>query len=235
MTQFAYIGSELDLFSHATHWKAYWSQRLRSTVGEQVLDVGAGIGSTIRTLHTPKQKRWVALEPDSNLTARLTQDIENGSLPASVEVVTGTLDSLPAGRAFDTILYIDVLEHIEDDRAELIKAERFLSEGGAIVVLSPAHNFFFTPFDTAIGHFRRYDRKSLRAAIPPSLHAESIVYLDSVGMLASLGNKLLLKSAHPTTAQIALWDSWMVPVSRLIDPLTGFNLGKTIVAVLRRA
>lgn len=234
MTQISYIGSELDLFSNAKCWKAYWSRKIRPYVGASVLDVGAGIGSTIRALHTPEQREWVALEPDPVLASRLTNFIESGDLPGSVEVVTGTLDNIPANERFDTILYIDVLEHIEDDRGELIKAERYLAEGGAIIVLSPAHPFFFTPFDTAIGHFRRYNRASLSNAIPPSLRAESVFYLDGVGMLASLGNKFLLRSAYPTASQIALWDLWMVPVSELIDPLTGFNVGKTIIGILRR-
>ena len=87
----------------------------------------------------------------------------------------------------------------------------------------------------AIGHVRRYDRRSLRRAVPSTLAVERIVYLDSVGMLASLGNRLLLRAALPTRGQIAFWDRWMVPLSRRLDPLLGRRFGKTIVAVLRRA
>ena len=58
-------------------------------------------------------------------------------------------------------------------------------------------------------------------------------YLDSVGLLASLGNRLLLKASIPTPGQIRLWDGSMVPVSRVLDRLLAFTLGKTIVAVFR--
>ena len=59
-------------------------------------------------------------------------------------------------------------------------------------------------------------------------------YLDSIGMLASLGNRLILKSSMPTRRQIALWDRLMVPISRLADPLLGHRLGKSVLGVWQR-
>ena len=58
--------------------------------------------------------------------------------------------------------------------------------------------------------------------------------MDSVGMLASLGNRLLLKSAMPTAQQIAVWDRLMVPLSRLADPLLLHTLGKSVLGVWTR-
>lgn len=147
----------------------------------------------------------------------------------------GVVADLPEAELFDTIIYADVLEHIEDDRGELERAARHLAPGGHIIVLSPAHQWLFTPFDTAIGHFRRYDRRSLGAVRPPGTEQVRLFYLDSVGVLASAANRFLLGSAHPTRAQIQTWDRLMVPASRLIDPLFGRNLGKSIIGVWRRA
>jgi hypothetical protein len=155
-------------------------------------------------------------------------------LPANCDVRTGSIAALAAAERFDTILYIDVLEHIEDDRIELQRAAAHLAVGGNIVVLAPAHAWLTTPFDNALGHFRRYNRRSLIEAIPAGLICERIFYLDCVGMLASLGNRLLLNSAHPTPGQIRFWDRWMVPISTWLDPLTGFRLGKSIVGVWRK-
>ena len=88
-------------------------------------------------------------------------------LPRTVELLTGTIaDILDRPQRFDAVLYIDVLEHIEDDRGELERATRLLREGGYLIVLSPAHQWLFSPFDEAIGHFRRYDRRSLGALQP---------------------------------------------------------------------
>ncbi|MFA6985798.1 MAG: hypothetical protein WC213_06290, partial [Arenimonas sp.] len=105
--------------------------------------------------------------------------------------------------------------------------------GGRIVVLSPAHQWLFTPFDEAIGHVQRYNKRTLLAAKPAGLATERLFYLDSVGMIASLGNRFLLRSATPSVAQIQLWDRWMIPASKVVDRITGFGLGKSIVAVFK--
>ena len=110
-------------------------------------------------------------------------------------------------------------------------AAAHLNRGGHIVVLSPAHPFLFTPFDSAIGHFRRYTRDSLRQAAPPQLALRKLIYLDSAGMLASLGNRLLLRSAMPTEKQILAWDRFLVPISRVLDPLLDGRAGKSVLGV----
>ena len=58
-------------------------------------------------------------------------------------------------KKYDTILYIDVLEHIEDDYAEIKHAMGLLTSGGRIIIVSPAHNWLYNPCDKAVGHFRR--------------------------------------------------------------------------------
>jgi len=143
----------------------------------------------------------------------------------------GVLADLPAEPRFDTILYIDVLEHIADEAAELRSAEARLRAGGRVVALCPAWQFLFTPFDEAIGHYRRHSKASLRRSAGPALVERKAFYLDSVGMLASLANKLALRQAMPTPAQVQLWDKWLVPASRLLDPLVGRWLGKSVVLV----
>lgn len=231
-----YVGSELELFSGARHWKSYWSAHLSRWVRGQVLDVGAGIGATARVFAAhPGVTGYLALEPDVALVARMRQEAAGPGLPPRFEAVAGTIQSLPPERRFDTILYIDVLEHIADDREELARAAARLAPDGRIVVLAPAHGFLYSPFDAAIGHERRYDRRSMASAVPAGLEIEHMAYLDSVGMLASLANRLLLRSAMPSSGQIALWDRWMVPASRWLDPLTLGRLGKSLVAVLKVA
>src|SRR5262249_19702357 len=91
--------------------------------------------------------------------------------------------------------------------------------------------WLFTPFDAAIGHFRRYAKGTLRAAAPAGLPLVRLAYLDAAGMLASLGNRLVLRSAVPTPAQIAVWDRFLVPFSRWIDPMVGYSIGKSVLAV----
>jgi SAM-dependent methyltransferase len=231
---YVYVGTELDLFATAERWKSYFRHQVRTFLGRQVLEVGAGHGGTTRVLCDDRPERWVCLEPDSSLGDRLMAAISAGELPDCCEARIGTLSDLDEGDCFDTILYMDVLEHIADDRAELARAAERLQEGGCLIVLAPAHQWLFTPFDEGIGHYRRYTKHTLKAAAPDGLVLARLAYLDSIGMLASLGNKLVLQSSMPSPGQIAVWDRLMVPLSRLADPILGYSLGKSVLAVWRK-
>ena len=226
---FKYEGSELDLFEKARNWKAYWRAQIRDFVRGDVLEVGAGIGANTLTLAGLDFERWTCLEPDAALAARVTLP-PDGRHRSEV----GTIDDLPADARFDSILYIDVLEHIGDDRAEMARAAARLNPGGTVIVLSPAHPFLFTPFDAAIGHFRRYTRSSLAAAAPEGLRIEKLKYLDTVGVLAVAANLWLLKSSAPAESQILLWDRVLVPLSRIVDPMLAGRVGKSVLGIWRK-
>lgn len=229
-----YVGSELELFQHARNWKAYFAAAIGSLEGLRVLEVGAGMGATTEVLCTGGEAEWWCLEPDSSLAGQIDAKREAGVLPSCCRVLVGTLENLRPDHLFDCAVYVDVLEHIEDDRAELARAAAALGEGGRLVVVAPAHQSLFSAFDTAIGHHRRYSAPTLTARSPGGLEVERIWYLDSVGLLASLANRLLLRRSLPTQKQILLWDRWMVPLSRRLDGVLGHRLGKSVLAVWRR-
>jgi hypothetical protein len=225
-----YPGTELELFATATNWKRYIAALITPYIGERVLDVGAGIGGHVPFLCRHCVREWVCLEPDARLASRLARRIADGELPALCRVSTGTLDQLGASGLFSTVLYLDVLEHIAEDQKELAKAANRLTAGGSLIVLAPAHQFLFSAFDRAIGHYRRYSASSLRALAPPGCHLAAWRMLDSAGFFASLTNRLLLGSATPSTRQVAFWDKVLVPASRRLDPLFGYHFGKSILA-----
>jgi 2-polyprenyl-3-methyl-5-hydroxy-6-metoxy-1,4-benzoquinol methylase len=234
MTEFRYVGSELELFAVAKNWKSYWRQQIRPFLRGDILEVGAGIGSNTAVLDPGDEGRWVCLEPDPNLFDQLRKTLDKARAIRSHEVICGTLQTL-ADQQFDTIIYIDVLEHIEHDREELDRATKHLRSGGHLVILSPAHQCLFSRFDAAIGHFRRYSRSMLRDISPPCLKLVRSRYLDSVGLLASAANLLLLWQPMPTGRQIRFWDQWMVPVSRVLDGCFGYRIGKSIIAVWHKS
>lgn len=226
-----YQGSELDLFENATRWKSYYGRILTPHVKGDVLEVGAGIGGTTSFLLSNRVTSWTCLEPDPALLQRLQEKIDHEKLPVVCQPITGTLDTIAKDQAYDSIVYIDVLEHIESDATEVEKASERLNPGGKLVILCPAHQWLFTPFDAAIGHFRRYNKKMLEALRPPGLRTAQAGYLDATGLLASLANRVLLRTAHPNRNQILMWDRIMVPVSRIVDPCLGFRLGKSVYVV----
>jgi len=117
-----YPGRELELFTFAENWKQYFASHIRSSIHGRVLEVGAGIGGTTKFLCTGKEKEWVCLEPDQKLAAQLRGSIKTNQLPANCQVIEKIIAELASDQAFNTIIYIDVLEHIQNDRNEILNA-----------------------------------------------------------------------------------------------------------------
>ena len=226
-----YIGSELELFAHAHHWKSYYQRFIKPHLKGRVLEVGAGIGATTEILCDGSQTEWLCLEPDVELNRQIADAIHRKALPTCCRNRTGTIQDLERDDKFNTILYIDVLEHIAEDREELCCAASHLGPAGKLIILSPAHPCLYSPFDKSIGHFRRYTRRSLAKIAPAGLTCKRLIYLDSVGLLASGVNRLFLQQSMPQLRQILFWDRVLIPASRLLDPCLGYALGKSVYAL----
>jgi hypothetical protein len=198
--------------------------------------VGAGLGANTAVMKTSAGpvRSWVALEPDPELAGRLKVALSAAPVTAECIPRIGTTHNFDAAPQFDSLLYIDVLEHIEQDREELERAATLLRPGGYIVVLAPAHQWLHTPFDEVIGHFRRYNKASLKACSPALCQLVVLHYLDSIGMLALMGNRLFLQRSQPSLRQILFWDRGLVPFSKLVDRLVFHSLGKSILAIWRK-
>jgi len=229
-----YVGTELDFFARATNWKQYLSRTVSPFLRGDVLEVGAGIGTTTRAFIDGRASTWLCLEPDEALATRMRASFEADPVSPTPAIRSALLNDLESDRTFDCIIYVDVLEHIEDDQAELAAAQGHLRSGGHLVVIGPAHQWLFSEFDTAIGHFRRYSRRSLQAVVPTDMERVMLRYMDALGVALSAANRLLLRSSAPTPTQIRTWDGVVVPISRLIDPLLFWSVGKSVTGVWRQ-
>jgi SAM-dependent methyltransferase len=230
-----YIGNELDHFSVALNWKHYWASQITPYVGNYVLEVGAGIGSSTEAyMRVASPGSWLCLEPDEDNYKTLLGKREDGLLPAHYKIKLGTLMDLPAGQRFDSILYIDVLEHIEDDHREMRMARSHLNDGGHLIILAPALQSLYSEFDEAIGHFRRYDHTSFMAISIDQLRLVRLRYLDSLGVFLSLSNRLALRQKLPSKNQLRFWDRMVIPFSIMVDWLLRYKIGRSILAIYRR-
>lgn len=232
-SDYHYPGEELELFRHAWKWKQYVGDKLRPYIRGDVLEVGAGIGETAKYLVSDATDHWTFVEPDKRLMERLESNIRHANLPVPYTTVCGYMTDLRAQLSFDTILYIDVLEHIKDDRSELLKTVSYLRTEGRLIVLGPAHQSLYSEFDRALGHYRRYSKRSLRNAAP-DLFEEKIFYLDSASILLLWLNKYLLKKPRPTKWDIQIWQSVFLSMSKALDKILSYRTGKSIVAIWRK-
>jgi SAM-dependent methyltransferase len=233
-TEIIYESSDLEIFAKATNWKKYWADKLRPQISGQVVEVGAGVGTSTKYLCTQEYPHWLCLDPDPSHVTQLTRLIESGELPGFCEAKGGVLADLASDFRADTILYVDVLEHIEEDEGEIKLAASHLRPGGHIVVLSPAFRFLYSPFDKTVGHYRRYEKSDAPRLTAEDLALVDVFFLDSVGFLASLTNRMFLKSTMPSPEQIAVWDGMMIPLSKFADVFFRFVFGRSIVMIWRK-
>lgn len=236
MTDSEYEGEELEVFGRAENWKTYFAGIIAPYLRGSVLEVGAGQGKTTQVLteNAPAVDSWVCLEPDPTFCSRIRDLLRNGQLPKYCTTINGTTNTLRNRQQFNVILYVDVLEHIENDEVECEKAFSMLQEGGSLIILAPAHSFLFSDFDRSIGHYRRYDKSTMKAVVPEQFELLDLKYLDSVGLLLSSLNKILLHQGKPSEKQVLFWDRIAVPCSKVIDPLLRYSLGKTLLGIWKK-
>jgi SAM-dependent methyltransferase len=124
-----------------------------------VLEVGCGRGAFAARL--AQRYHYLGIEPDRESWAVASERV--GALGRG-EVRNVASDTL-AGQQFDLVCAFEVLEHIEDDRAALAEWAALLRPGGWLMLSVPAHQRRFGPWDTLVGHFRRYDPASLSSLL----------------------------------------------------------------------
>ncbi len=224
-----YQGSELDIFSHAKNWKDYYCKQLKDSIQGDVLEVGSGIGGSTLSLINENVDTWTSIEPDQELADTQKRNVALNT-HRKINILCASIDdSNIQNMKFDTILYIDVLEHIKNDQEEILKAEKLMKPKGSLIILCPAHNFLFSPFDESVGHYKRYSKKDYLNFKFKNSKCTKCFYLDSIGFFASLVNKYFLKQPYPSKKQIAFWDNILISLSKVFDRLLFYKFGKTVV------
>jgi SAM-dependent methyltransferase len=198
--------------------------------------VGAGTGTITRKLvERVPDVSIVALEPADNLFASLDA---YAALTDRVTAQHGTLAERGAQHegAFDAVMYVNVLEHIADDRREVRLAAEALKPGGALLVFGPALEALYSQLDHKAGHYRRYSLHHLREIVEgANLRIVSLRYFDLLGLLPYLVVYRWLHRTQITSSTMWGYDRLIVPVSRLIQQILGHPpAGKNVILVARK-
>jgi 2-polyprenyl-3-methyl-5-hydroxy-6-metoxy-1,4-benzoquinol methylase len=202
-------------------------------LGGKTLEVGAGAGTITRMLAERfPTSQLVALEPAENMVRGLTA---YAALSDQVTVRHETLaDYVSEGeRDFDAVLYLNVLEHVEDDERELLFAADVLRPGGALLVFGPALEALYSDLDYKAGHYRRYSLSLLRQrAESAGLVVTKARYFDILGVAPYYLVYKLLRQTDISGSTMWGYDWIVVPVSRMLQRLvTRPPLGKNVVLV----
>jgi len=227
-----YPGKELESMSFAVNYHKWIVDELEPFMGSTVVEVGAGNGDLSTILLRTGLKKLFAFEPSPNLFPVLEDRVDDRS---RIETINDFFSPALVPESIDSILYINVLEHIEDDRAELITAYRALPAGGRLLLFVPALPRLYSEFDRSVGHFRRYYRKELIERVREAgFEVEKARYFDLAGIIPWYVNFVLLKNSF-RAGSVALYDRVVVPPMRLIEKIWVPPVGKNVLLVARKA
>ncbi len=220
----------------AKNYRRWILGRLAPFLGQRIVEVGAGDGSFSELLLERKPQSLIALEPSANMYPLLTKKIEQIDPDHIVRAIQSTLADAATWHSEaegpDSIVYINVLEHVEDDQTELRMAHSVLASGGRLLVFVPAHEWLMSRFDRKLGHFRRYTRESLTEKFKAAgFTIRFSAYFDLLGILPWWLKYRILQSDQMETSLVRAFDRCGVPLSRAFDSITNFRIGKNVIIV----
>ncbi len=231
-----YVGKDLEAMSFAVNYHKWILEEFRPFLGKKLVEVGAGTGSFSELLLQENPEHLALIEP-SEMFDFLEQNIAQFETETSVKyhntIFSEAADNL--SEKPDTIIYCNVLEHIEDDAGELKKVYETLEPGGHCLVFVPAFMSLYGAFDEKVGHFRRYTKNELEEkGKAAGFKVVKSKYFDFVGIFPWYVKYKLLKSDSLESGAVTAYDKFAVPVTRQFERFLKFPVGKNILTVLQK-
>ena len=207
----------LHALSAAPHFNRWMADTIRPYVGQRVLEIGSGIGNLTRAL-VQGRKRYVATDVNPEHMARLKSRFPHRpNLEVSYVDLTSAADFAPLAGGMDTVICLNVLEHIEDDHQGLVNIFSALDRGGRALVLVPEGQSVFGTIDVALGHFRRYSEAELKTKMEAAgFQVERILRFNRVSRFPWYVSGRILKRTSLDWIQMKLYDR-LVWLWRRID------------------
>jgi len=213
----------------ANLWIKYIIFKIRRFLKDDVLEVGAGYGSF--TKGYMKNFHSITLtDMDNNSLNLLKKNFINEK---KINVINSPTKDI--GKNFNTILYFNVLEHVEEDKLEIKTALEKLNNGGYLIILVPAHQKIYSKLDKAVGHYKRYDIDFFKKNRFENSKIIKLHFLDFFGYLLYYLNKIFFKEeTYPSNLKIFIWDKIFTPFTIIADYLSGYKFGKNILCIYQK-
>ncbi len=228
--------SELDLLAKSVTFNNWIADLLAPGVTGDILDVGAGIGTMVeRLVLRPGVRSLTAAEPDKDLFVRL-EDVVLGLPTATARHCTsGQLLADDGPGRYDSIVYVNVLEHVKSQHDELVVAHELARPGGRLAIFVPASPELYAPIDARSGHYRRYTRSSLRAVVEAAgWRVDDLRYADVPGYFAYWLRYRLMSADRLSQRSSWVYDDLVIPVARRLHGIAPWPIGKNLICIATR-
>ncbi len=223
----------LKTIAAADQFNEWMYQKIRPHCRGKILEVGSGIGNISKFFIRDQAEIYLSDLRDNYLD--YLKSTYGGSVLdiLNIDLVNIDFDTLHVDLKgqFDTVFALNVIEHIEEDLIALRNIKKILRPTGNVVILVPAFNFLYNNFDHKLGHYRRYNRRSLEALLKKAEFRISYSsYFNVAGMLGwILSGKLLRRDVIPK-GQMTMFNQ-LVPFFKLLDHVAMGRLGLSVVVV----
>jgi len=217
----------LSSLSHARRFNRWMVKTIEPYLGYRILEVGAGIGNISRQL--PQREKLIVTDVDATYLEILQQAYSGNDLVDVTPLDISQEDDFAGlGEALcDTIVCLNVLEHIEDDLGALKRMKRLLQTDGRLILLVPQYKWLFGSYDRVAGHYRRYTRKNLRTRLKAAgFHYLKFKRFNFISIPAWWINACLLKRKRMGRIQLKIFDTFVLLIKMVewILPLPGILL-----------
>jgi SAM-dependent methyltransferase len=200
----------LHALSGAPRFNKWMADTIRPFVGERVLEIGAGIGNLTRAL-IPRRKRYVATDIDPEHLARLaTRFPHRPNLLIRYCDLARPGDFAEFPGEMDSVVCLNVLEHVEDDMLGLRNIFSVLAPGGRAIILVPHGQEIFGTLDVALGHYRRYSHEELKEKMERAgFRVERIIDFNRISRPPWYVSGRILKRTTLSPGQMKIFDKFV--------------------------
>ena len=220
---------ELKFFDAAKNWRKYQFKIISKYIQRNVLEVGPGTGNNLK-YYKNKASTITLLEINKKLARSLKKKFYKNK---KIKILYSNIHSIK--KKFDTIMYMDVLEHIKTDKKEIKKAINLLNPGGYLIIFVPAFQVLYSNFDRDIGHVRRYRKFFFfNLAKKYKIKLIELKYFDSIGFIFAIINRLVgTNNQNNVGLGIKIWNNFIF-LSKFFDFILKNMFGKSLLCVLKK-